>query len=171
MIASTCIDRSIILFDVRANSALQKIYLKNKSKPLCWNPQEPLNLVIGNDNGNCYTFDIRKLDHAKMVHKDHVSAILDIDFAPTGREFATGSYDKTLRIFKFDDGRSREVYHTKRMTYVNSVLYTMDSKYILSGSEDTNIRMWKSNASDSLNVLLPREKEKIQYQQKLKKRF
>lgn len=50
-----------------------------------------------------------------MIHKGHISAILDIDFAPTGREFVTGSFDKTIRIFNFKDGKSREVYHTKRM--------------------------------------------------------
>jgi WD repeat and SOF domain-containing protein 1 len=50
-----------------------------------------------------------------MVHKDHIQAVLDVDFAPTGREFVTSSFDKTIRIFPFNDGRSREVYHTKRM--------------------------------------------------------
>ena len=71
--------------------------------------------IEGNENGNCYTFDMRKLDEAKMVHKDHIQAVLDIDFAPTGREFVTASFDKTIRIFPYNDGRSREVYHTKRM--------------------------------------------------------
>ena len=85
-----------------------------------------------------------------MIHKDHVSAILDIDFSPTGREFVTGSFDKTIRIFPINGGWSREVYHTKRMQQVNSVLYSMDNRLIISGSEDTNIRMWKSHAADSL---------------------
>jgi len=40
---------------------------------------------------------------------------LDIDYAPTGRELVTGSYDRTIRIFPVDQGHSREVYHTQRM--------------------------------------------------------
>lgn len=91
---------------------------------------------------------MRKLDEPKMIHKDHLSAILDIDFAPTGKEFVAASFDKTIRIFPYNDGRSREVYHTKRMQQVNSVLYTNDAKYIVSGSEDTCLRIWKSNASE-----------------------
>jgi len=106
-----------------------------------------------------------------MIHKDHVGAILDIDFAPTGREFVTGSFDKTIRIFPFNDGRSREVYHTKRMQQVNTVLYTMDNRSIISGSEDTNVRIWKANAADSMKPLLPREKEALAYSQKLKKKY
>ena len=51
---------------------MQRITLKNKSSALAWNPYEPMNFVVGNENGNCYTFDMRKLSEAKMVHKDHV---------------------------------------------------------------------------------------------------
>ena len=40
---------------------------------------------------------------------------MDIDYAPTGREFVTWSYDRTIRIFRADEGKSREVYHGKRM--------------------------------------------------------
>jgi len=130
-----------------------------------------MNLVIGNENSNCYTFVMRKLDEPKMIHKDHLQAVLDIDFAPHGREFATASFDKTIRIFPFNDGRSREVYHTKRMQQVNAILYSMDSKYVVTGSEDTNIRVWKSNAAESLKPLLPREKESLAYANKLKKKF
>ena len=130
-----------------------------------------MNFCVGNENGNVYTFDMRKPDQAKMIHKDHVSAILDIDFSPTGREFVTSSFDKSIRIFPFNSGRSREVYHTKRMQQVNSVLYTMDNRYIISGSEDTNIRIWKANASESLKPLLPREKESLAYAEKLKKKY
>lgn len=31
---------------------------------------------------------------------DHVSAVTCIDYAPTGLEFVTGSYDKSVRIFE-----------------------------------------------------------------------
>lgn len=106
-----------------------------------------------------------------MIHKDHISAVLDIDFAPTGREFVTGSFDKTIRIFPYNGGRSREVYHTKRMQQVNSVIYSMDSKYIISGSEDTNVRIWKSKADAAIKPLLPREKEKLAYANKLKAKY
>ena len=76
---------------------------------------EPFNFVAGNEDGNAYTFDMRKLDQAKMIHKDHIGAILSIDFSPTGKEFVTGSFDKTIRIFPYNKGKSRECYHGKRM--------------------------------------------------------
>ena len=171
MLASVAVDRSICLYDIRGNTPINKIYLKNKCSAICWNPQEPMNFVVGNENSNAYTFDMRKPEQAKMIHKDHISAILDIDFAPTGREFVTSSFDKTIRIFPYNDGRSREIYHTKRMQQVNSILYTMDNRYIISGSEDTNIRIWKAKASEQLKPMLPREKESMAYSDKLKKKY
>ena len=50
---------------------------------------------------------MRRLDMPINIHMDHVSAVLDVDYSPTGREFVSGSYDKTVRIFPVDKGRSR----------------------------------------------------------------
>ena len=33
--------------------------------------------------------------------------MLDVDYSPTGREFVSGSYDKTVRIFPVNRGHSR----------------------------------------------------------------
>lgn len=88
---------------------------------MCWNYTEPLNLTVGCDDGNCYTYDIRNLQKIKYIHKDHIGAVMDLDISPTGREFVTASYDKTIRIFNATEGRSREVYHGKRMHLLYSI--------------------------------------------------
>ena len=64
---------------------------------------EPINFTVGNDDGNCYTFDMRKLEIAKNIHKDHIRAMyliirdiifrMDVDYAPTGKEFVS-AYNK-----------------------------------------------------------------------------
>lgn len=84
---------------------------------------------------------------------DHTSAVIDVDYAPTGREFVSGSYDKTIRIFESLKGHSRDVYHTKRMQRLTCTKWTLDNKYILSGSDEMNIRMWKARASEKLGVV------------------
>lgn len=47
----------------------------------------------------------------------------------------------------------------------------MDSKYVLSGSDDGNIRLWKANASEKMGVKDWREKNHLEYASKLKERF
>ena len=83
------------------------------------------------------------MNSAKTIHKDHIEAIMDLDYSPTGREFVTGSFDRTIRIFDYNQGRSKEVYHAKRMQIINSVLYTADSHYILSGTPTIIYRFWR----------------------------
>lgn len=100
ILAATGIDRSIVLYDIRGETPLHKIMLPNKSHAICWNPTEPINFTVGSDDGNAYSFDMRTMKEAKVIHKDHIGAIMDIDYAPTGREFVTASYDKTIRIFE-----------------------------------------------------------------------
>lgn len=46
-----------------------------------------------------YSYDTRNLSVALDVHKDHTAAVTSIDYAPTGKEFVSGSYDKSVRIY------------------------------------------------------------------------
>jgi len=45
-----------------------------------------------------YTFDLRNLNYASCVHSDHVRAVLDVDYSPTGKEFVSGSYDRLVVV-------------------------------------------------------------------------
>ena len=47
----------------------------------------------------------------------------------------------------------------------------MDNKLIITGSEDTNVRIWKAQAAASMKTLLPREKQAMAYADKLKSRY
>lgn len=171
VLASTASDRSVCLYDLRASVPMRKFILSMRSNNLCWNPMEPFNFILANEDFNIYTFDMRKLDKALLIHKDHVGAVMDVAFSPTGREFVSGSYDCTVRIFNSNAGRSKEVYHAKRMQRVFCVNYSVDSTYVLTGSDDTNVRIWKASASEHLGVVSGREERKMQVDTKLKKRF
>ena len=67
LLASTGADRSIVLYDMRSDSALRKVTLATRSNALAWNPREPLNFSVAGEDSNVYTFDMRKLDRAMMV--------------------------------------------------------------------------------------------------------
>jgi WD repeat and SOF domain-containing protein 1 len=153
VLASCGSDRTICLYDIRMNTPISQVVLAMRTNSLCWNPQEPFNFAAANEDHNVYLFDMRKLQKARHVFKDHVSAVMDVDYSPTGLELVSGGYDKTVRIFA--DGRptSRDVYHTKRMQRVFAVKWSVDDLMIFSGSEDGNVRLWKARASESLGVV------------------
>ena len=94
------------------------------SSTLAWNPLEAFVFTTANEDfkwehrfpfrsfppcffSSLYSFDVRYLQRPFNIHKDHVAAVIDVDYSPTGKEFVSGSYDKTVRIFPADKGHSR----------------------------------------------------------------
>lgn len=119
---------------------------------------------------------------------------MSCDWAPTGREFVSGSYDRTVRLWKAGEGKARDTYHTKRMQRfvflshlaaacrcshsphlatlsVFSSLYTLDSRFVLSGSDDSNLRIWKARAAEKLGVVDKREQARKEYRDGLREKW
>jgi WD repeat and SOF domain-containing protein 1 len=130
VLASYGTDRTIILYDIRTSTPISKVIMNLRTNSLAWNPMEAFNFTTANEDHNCYTFDMRYLNNTLAIGKGHVSAVMDIDYSPTGEEYVTASYDKTIRIFGARDGKSRDVYHTKRMQrymWITIVLFVSSS--------------------------------------------
>ena len=171
ILASCATDRSIVLYDLRTSSPLSKVTLGLASNAISWNPMEAFNFAVANEDHNIYIFDMRKLGRALNVLKDHVSAVMDVEFSPTGQELVSASYDRTVRLWDRSGGHSRDIYHTKRMQRVFTVKFTPDSQYLLSGSDDGNIRLWRANASKREGIKSARQRQKLEYDEALKERY
>jgi WD40 repeat protein len=169
--ASTGSDNSLILYDIRTNSPTQKIKTSMRNNAITWNPMEAYIFATANEDQNSYLWDMRYLDKSLNVFKGHINAVMDIDFSPTGKELVTGSYDKTLRIFETNKGHSRDVYHTKRMQRIFITKFSTDSKYIFSGSDDGNIRIWRTKANERSGPKSAKKRAKEEYDDKLKERY
>jgi DDB1- and CUL4-associated factor 13 len=171
ILASTALDRTIVLYDLRTASPLSKVVLRLSSNAISWNPMEAFNFAVANEDHNIYIFDMRKLDRALNVLKDHVAAVMDVDFSPTGEELVSASYDRTVRLWNRDRGHSRDVYHTKRMQRVFSSMFSTDNHYILSGSDDGNVRLWRGNASSRSGIISARQRQRLEYDDALIRRY
>ncbi len=171
ILASTATDRSLVLYDLRTSSPLHRSVLTLASNAISWNPMEAFNLAVANEDHNIYLFDMRNLSRALNILKDHVSAVMDVEFSPTGEELVSASYDRSVRLWKRNEGHSRDVYHTKRMQRVFSACWTPDNAYILSGSDDGNIRLWRSTASARSSIKSAGERQKLEYDAALKERY
>lgn len=169
--ASAGSDNSIVLYDIRMNTSIQKIITTSRSNAISWNPIESYIFATGCEDHNSYLWDMRKLDISLNIYKDHVNSIMDLDFSPTGKELVTGSYDRSIRIYNTNEGHSKEIYHTKRMQRVFCVKYTSDSRYILSGSDDFNVRLWRANASQRSSIKSTKQRLNNEYLEKLKQKY
>ncbi|KAA1096117.1 rRNA-processing protein sof1 [Puccinia graminis f. sp. tritici] len=170
-------NRAITLYDLRSNKSLGQLIMKMRVNCLKFNPQQPSTLLAGGEDHQLYTFDIRYMGSATQVFKDHVGPVMSCDWSPTGRGFVSGSYDRTLRLWSTSDttlhkkGRSTDVYHTKRMQRIFASLYSCDSQYVLSGSDDGAVRIWKAGASDPVGVKSGRELAAKEYRDQLRQKW
>ncbi|KAF2803195.1 small nucleolar ribonucleoprotein complex subunit [Mytilinidion resinicola] len=170
ILASCATDRAVVLYDLRTSSPLHRTVLTLASNSISWNPHEAMNFAVASEDHNTYLFDMRNMKRALNVLKGHVSAVMSVEFSPTGEELITGSYDRTLRLWT-RAGHSRDVYHTKRMQRVFSVAWSPDNNYVLSGSDDGNVRLWRSQASARQGVKSFAERQKLEYDEALKERY
>ncbi|CCC07332.1 hypothetical protein SMACR_02339 [Sordaria macrospora] len=171
IVGSVGTDRSVILFDLRTNMPVIKTVLKFAANRIVFNPMEAMNMAVASEDHNIYLFDARNFTKAQNIQKGHVAAVMDVEFSPTGEELVSGSYDRTIRVWRRDQGMSRDVYHTKRMQRVFRTTWTMDSKYLLSGSDDGNIRLWRANASERSGVKATKQRQALEYNKTLVERY
>mmetsp|Transcript_9398 Transcript_9398/g.34876 ORF Transcript_9398/g.34876 Transcript_9398/m.34876 type:complete len:506 (-) Transcript_9398:2017-3534(-) len=174
LLAVTSRDRSVAIYDTRSSSIAQRFKMKMRSNDITFNPYNPFRFSIANDDWNAYTFDIRNIgDGPSIMHTGHTNAVMSVDYSPAGHEFVTAGYDGLIRIFNVDDTNyiSRDSYHTQRMRRVHTCRFSHDGLYILSGSDDHGIRVWKTDASAPLRTLRGEEQRKLNYNTALLDRY
>ncbi|KAH8843810.1 hypothetical protein MCOR27_010887 [Pyricularia oryzae] len=171
ILGSCASDRGIILYDLRTSMPLHKTVLNFTCNKFAWNPMEAFNFAVASEDHNIYLFDMRKIDRALNVLKGHVAAVMDVQFSPNGEELVSGSYDRTIRLWKRDKGHSADIYHTKRMQRVFASAWTPDNKYVLSGSDDGNVRLWRARASQREGVKSARQRQAEEYNQAVTARY
>lgn len=54
---------------------------------------------------------------------------------------------------------------------VSSSIFTADARFIVSGSDDGNVRVWKAKASEKMGIITARERAAIEYRESLRNRW
>lgn len=54
---------------------------------------------------------------------------------------------------------------------MTSSIFSADARFVLTGSDDGNVRIWKAKASDKLGIITARERAAMEYRESLKERW
>ena len=84
-----------------------------------------------------HALDLMPRPLTTMLHQDSVSAV---SFSPDGKTLASGSGDKTVRIWDLATGK--ELQRWSHDSYVTAVSFSPDGKTLASGSGDKTVRVW-----------------------------
>ncbi len=57
------------------------------------------------------------------------------------------------------------------MNRVSASIFTADARFVITGSDDGNVRIWKAKASDKLGIVTARERAALEYRESLKARW
>lgn len=159
------------LFDARVGKMIHSVEMRSKVNDISFNPMSGHMFVSANEDCGIYLHDMRYLDEPSGVYRGHGNAVVSVEFDPLGAEIASGSFDKTIRIFEVDERKSRDTYYNRRMQNVLGVKYSHDSQFIVSGSDDGSIRVWKSHASKKLGPQSRKEKDALKYSEALREKY
>ena len=84
----------------------------------------------------------------------HLFAINHISFSPSGEHFATGSMDKSIKVWKTDELKLLKVIdkarHAGHGTSVNKLLWTSFKNQLVSASDDRTVSVWDIQLHDPL---------------------
>lgn len=161
---------SINIFDNRSGKESVKI---ETEEPLCmsFNPQKGYMFAVGKEDGNAYLHDLRNPDTPIETYRGHTNSIVSISFNPNGKEIVTGSFDKTIRLFNTNERKPRDCYYNDRMHLVHGAEFSNDGNFVISGSDDSSLRIWKAYAGKKVGPISRAEKVSTEYTTALKEKF
>lgn len=150
----------IVGYDSRTGKSEMQIVAKSEINAMSVDPSNPSLIAAGTNSGEIYMYNTyyarsstSYITNVDRVLRGHASAVTDIQHSANGTRIVTGSVDRSVRIFSNDISHRQEaLYHNRRMQAVNSICCTSDNSYILSGSTDTNIRIWKLDPNASTKI-------------------
>lgn len=100
-------NKDIVLVDHRVNSEFLRINVGVKTNSVKFSPKNGHIIASGNEDSNLYFHDIRHTDRPFIVFKQHLNSITSLDFSHDGKKVTTGSFDRTIRIFDWEDRKCR----------------------------------------------------------------
>ena len=95
---------------------------------------------------------IAVMSNQPLTLRGHSSMVRSVVFSPDGKSLASGSYDKTIKLW--DTAGGTELFTLKGHShFVYSVAFSPDGKHLASGSEDKTIKLWDTVTGRKLLTL------------------
>ncbi len=101
-----------------------------------------------------------------VVQSGHTSSVGSLAFSPDGRYIASGSRDRTVKVWDVDSGMELRTF-ARHNGLVKTVAFSPNGRFVASGGQDKIIRLWdittgrevrtfKGHINDKVHLILTR---------------
>ena len=88
-------------------------------------------------------------EYNRLEGQDSVNSV---SFSPNGKALATGSGDRTIKLWNLDTGKEIRTLQGHKDS-VNSVSFSPDGQTLATGSGDTTIKLWNLGTGKEIRTL------------------
>ncbi|BCL38029.1 eIF2A-related protein [Nostoc sp. MS1] len=86
------------------------------------------------------------------ILEGHSNQVYSVAYSPNGRQLASASRDKTIKIWDISTGKTLNTL-SGHNSEVRSIAYSPDGKYLASASFDKTIKIWNISTGRAVNTL------------------
>lgn len=122
-------------------------YLYDHPAPLisvAYHPTKPM-MVTGADDGSLSIWDMETLTTSHMIFIED-NEVWDIDYHPSGDQFAVALADGSIAIYASDDGTVLGHIENAHEGIITSVTYSLDGEQLVTTSYDSNVIVWQTDS-------------------------
>lgn len=155
ILASGSKDNTVKLFDISKASVKKAYKVFGDCHPIRCVSFHPTGdyIAVGSDHFVLRVYDINTAQCyvSSMPSQHHRSSITCVKYAATGKLYATGSLDGSIKIWDGISGRCVNTFiQAHDGSEICSIAFTKNGKYLLSSGKDSLVKLWELNTSRCL---------------------
>nr|WP_263971570.1 NB-ARC domain-containing protein [Leptolyngbya ohadii] len=151
LLVSGSIDQTARIWDVQTGQCLQILTgYHNPVISVKFHPHEPILLTGGIDSLKLWSLQDQQWQPMLTIREGY-TVVAAIAFTVDGKLMATGSFDRTVRLWDFASQKCLRIIQTPCCIY--SVTFSADDRFLIGSGDDGSVRVWQVETGDCFRVI------------------